>query len=57
MAKEKKGYLVIEHHEHINTPRCNLPGSPFASRRKALKAAEKHDVAVPFSIILQRKEL
>lgn len=38
-------YLIVEQHEHTATPRCDLPGSPFPSKRAALKAAKR--LAVP----------
>jgi len=34
-------YIVREHHNGRIVPRCDLPGSPFSSRRAAKAAAEK----------------
>ena len=38
-------YIVIERHQHIDVPRCDLYGSPYPSRKAAMKAAKR--LAVP----------
>ena len=48
-------YLIVEQHQHIDVPRCDLPGSPFPSRKAAMKAAKR--LAVPTIIKSVKRRL
>ena len=48
-------YLIVEQHQHIDVPRCDLPGSPFPSKWQALKAAKR--LASPFTIKAIKRRL
>ncbi len=48
-------YLIRAPHQGRMVPQCNLPGSPYPSKKVAKKAAHKHDIKAPNIIAVRRQ--
>ncbi|MFG6139475.1 hypothetical protein [Halomonas sp. B23F22_10] len=48
-------YIAWDRHGGRLTPRCDLPGSPFGSKRQALRAAHKAGIDKPTITTVTRR--
>jgi hypothetical protein len=49
-----KRYILIEHYDRRDVPRCDLPGSPFPSRKAALKLVKVLDAPASIQTVKRR---